>query len=118
AEGIDLPGEALIGVCIVGVGFPQIGPQRDAIRARADEEGRQGFDIAYRYPGMQKVLQAAGRLIRSEADKGVLLLCDDRYSQAGYKRLLPEHYEVQTVRFDGEIVPLLHKFWEASNDLG
>ena len=111
AEGIDLPGRALIGVCVVGVGLPQIGPEREAIREQAESSGHKGFDIAYRYPGMHKVLQAAGRLIRSDSDRGVLLLCDDRYGQPGYFNLLPPHYRVIRAR-GGEIEGHIKEFWD------
>lgn len=111
SEGIDLPGSALIGVCVVGVGLPQIGPERDAIREQAKARGLSGFDIAYRYPGMHKVLQAAGRLIRSGQDRGVLLLCDDRYSQPGYAGLLPPHWRVTKARGE-EIASRIRAFWD------
>ncbi len=111
AEGIDLPGKALIGVCVVGVGLPQLGPEREAIRERMEAAGLCGFDIAYRYPGMHKVLQAAGRLIRSESDRGVLLLCDDRYGQSAYRRLLPPHWRPRRVPAD-RLEPLIRAFWE------
>ncbi len=111
SEGIDLPGSALIGVCVVGVGLPQIGPERDAIREHAGHRGLNGFDIAYRYPGMHKVLQAAGRLIRSENDRGVLLLCDDRYGQPGYRRLLPPHWRVTKARGE-DIAGHIRAFWQ------
>lgn len=111
SEGIDLPGSALIGVCVVGVGLPQIGPERDAIRDHAGHRGLNGFNIAYRYPGMHKVLQAAGRLIRSENDRGVLLLCDDRYGQPGYRRLLPPHWRVTKARGE-DIAGHFRAFWQ------
>ncbi|NLD34936.1 MAG: hypothetical protein GX653_08515 [Clostridiales bacterium] len=111
AEGVDLPGLALIGVCIAGVGLPQVGPQRDAIRLRADQQGLDGFDVAYRHPGMHKVLQAAGRLIRSEKDRGVLLLCDDRYRQPGYRALLPAHWQVQPAADEKGVAALADAFW-------
>lgn len=111
AEGVDLPGLQLIGVCVVGVGLPQVGEEREAIRQRAAQEGLDGFDIAYRWPGMHKVLQAAGRLIRSETDRGVLLLCDERFGWSGYRELLPAHWEVRPVRTTSEVPKLLEHFW-------
>ena len=113
AEGIDLPGLSLIGVCVVGVGLPQVGPEREAIRRRAQQAGQSGFDVAYKWPGLHKVQQAAGRLIRSESDRGVLLLCDERYRQAGYRSLLPAHWQVRPVAGAGEIMPLVQEFWGA-----
>ncbi|MGL5677986.1 MAG: ATP-dependent DNA helicase [Cellulosilyticaceae bacterium] len=97
SEGIDLTGDRLIGVIVVGVGLPQIGLERDLIKYYFDEKGMEGYHYAYTYPGMNKVLQAVGRLIRTEADEGVALLIDDRYLSPTYQILLPEHllpYEV------------------------
>ncbi|WP_256759663.1 ATP-dependent DNA helicase [Cohnella sp. WQ 127256] len=92
SEGIDLVGDRLRGVVVVGVGMPQLGLERNLIKGYFDEEGRNGFNYAYVYPGMNKVLQAGGRLIRSEQDRGVLMLIDDRYLQPQYSRLLPEEW--------------------------
>ncbi|WP_334076849.1 ATP-dependent DNA helicase [Paenibacillus sanfengchensis] len=92
SEGIDLVGDRLTGVAVVGVGLPQIGLERDIIKEYFQAQGKDGFDYAYVYPGMNKVLQAGGRLIRSERDQGVLLLVDDRYRQPHYARLLPEEW--------------------------
>lgn len=111
AEGVDLPGLSLIGVCIAGVGLPQVGPEREAIRQRAQQQGLDGFDVAYRHPGLHKVLQAAGRLIRSESDRGVLLLCDDRYRQPGYQALLPTHWQMRLAADENAVAALAHAFW-------
>lgn len=92
SEGIDLVGDRLTGVAIVGVGLPQIGPERNLIRDYFQASGRNGFDYAYVFPGMNKVQQAGGRLIRSETDQGRLALIDDRYLQPRYARLLPEEW--------------------------
>ncbi|MNJ36255.1 hypothetical protein D3C77_310370 [compost metagenome] len=92
SEGIDLVGSRLTGVVIVGVGLPQIGLERNIIRDYFDQTGRNGFDYAYVFPGMNKVLQAGGRLIRSEQDTGLLVLVDDRYLQPHYARLLPAEW--------------------------
>lgn len=88
-EGIDLPGNQLQAVSIVGVGLPQINRLKDRERAYFDGLGRNGFDYAYRIPGMSKVIQAAGRLIRSESDVGALLLVDRRFLESTTKSLLP-----------------------------
>ncbi len=98
SEGIDLVGEKLTGVSIVGVGTPQISPERNIMAQYYDQEYRAGFAYAYQYPGMNKVLQAAGRLIRSEEDKGFLLLFDARYSRPNYRQLLPEEWMTEEVR--------------------
>ncbi|RKP51694.1 ATP-dependent DNA helicase [Cohnella endophytica] len=92
SEGIDLVGDRLGGVAIVGVGMPQLGLERNLIKNHFDVDGRNGFDYAYVFPGMNKVLQSGGRLIRSERDRGKLLLVDDRYLRPPYSRLLPEEW--------------------------
>lgn len=92
SEGIDLVGNRLTGVVIVGVGLPQIGLERNIMRDYFDHTGRNGYDYAYVFPGMNKVLQAGGRLIRSERDTGLLVLVDDRYLQPHYARLLPAEW--------------------------
>ncbi len=99
SEGIDLRGNRLNGVVIVGVGLPQIGGERDVIKSYYDRQGKSGFDYAYVFPGMNKVLQAGGRLIRSETDEGIIMLIDDRYLTRKYQRLIPyewQHYQVIT----------------------
>ena len=111
AEGIDLPGSQLIGVAIVGVGLPQVNDAQEALRRYYDGALGDGFAYAYRYPGMQKVVQAAGRLIRSETDAGVVLLVDDRYQEQAYRALLPDQYAPQTVRSAGEIAHRSQEFW-------
>lgn len=93
SEGVDLAGDRLIGVVVVGVGLPQIGVERDMLKDYFNGQGKSGYDYAYVYPGMNKVLQAGGRLIRSENDRGTLVLIDDRYLQPHYRRLLPEEWK-------------------------
>lgn len=88
-EGVDLPGERLSGVAVVGVGLPQVCPERELLRSYYQQALGDGFGHAYRYPGMNKVLQAVGRLIRTETDRGVALLLDDRFSGADYAALMP-----------------------------
>lgn len=92
SEGIDLVGDRLTGVAITGVGLPQISLERNIIRDYFNSGGKNGFDYAYVYPGMNKVLQAGGRLIRTETDQGRLLLIDDRYLKPHYAGLLPEEW--------------------------
>ena len=87
SEGIDLVDDRLIGVAVVGIGLPQICYEREQIRAYYEKKNNAGFDYAYRNPGMNKVMQAVGRLIRSEHDKGAALLIDDRYMQNEYRDL-------------------------------
>ncbi len=92
SEGIDLPGDRLIGAMVVSVGLPTPSQKQNAIQERYQTLFGDGFHYACRIPGMQKVLQAGGRVIRSESDKGVLVLVDDRYSEPVYRQLLPEHW--------------------------
>ena len=92
AEGIDLTGNRLIGAIVVGTGLPQIGEERELLRRFYDRRGENGFDFAYRFPGMNKVLQAAGRVIRSTEDTGVILLLDDRFQLREYRELFPREW--------------------------
>lgn len=92
SEGIDLAGERLVGAIVVGVGLPQMNPQQDIIREYYQQENQMGFEYAYRYPGMNKVMQAAGRVIRGEQDRGVVLLIDDRFRTSDYLCLFPRHW--------------------------
>ncbi|MDO4339652.1 MAG: ATP-dependent DNA helicase [Eubacteriales bacterium] len=89
SEGIDLMGNRLIGVIVVGTGIPQISHEREILKNYYDHRGENGFDYAYRYPGMNKVLQAAGRVIRTQEDVGCILLLDDRFNSVQYRNLLP-----------------------------
>ena len=103
AEGIDLPGERLLGVMVVGVGLPMVCLEQEVLRRHYEETLGAGFAYAYRYPGMHKVLQAAGRVIRSETDRGVVLLIDSRYFSSDTLSLCPPHW-----RFERETVS---SFW-------
>lgn len=112
AEGIDLVGDRLIGSIIVGVGLPQIGPEQDALRDYYEDTLGEGFAYAYQYPGMNKVLQAAGRVIRTERDKGIVLLIDSRYRAGRYRRLFPPHWShLQSVESPAQLSLLLRDFW-------
>jgi DNA excision repair protein ERCC-2 len=111
AEGIDLPAERLCGAVVVGVGLPQVCLERDVLRKAYEETYQSGFRYAYQYPGMSKVLQAAGRLIRTETDRGALLLIDTRYSLSDYRALLPPHWKVSRVRRTEELAERLAAFW-------
>lgn len=92
SEGIDLKGERLSSVVVVGVGLPQLSFENDIIKDYFDRNAKNGYDYAYVYPGMNKVLQAGGRLIRSESDRGTLVLVDDRFQNRQYGALLPEEW--------------------------
>ncbi len=114
AEGIDLVGDRLIGIIIVGVGLPQIGPEQDALRDYYEATLGEGFAYAYQYPGMNKVLQAAGRVIRTETDRGLVLLIDSRYRTARYRRLFPPHWaQLQSVESPEQLARMLAGFWNA-----
>ena len=89
-EGIDLKNDRLIGAIIVGTGLPQVSDEREILKNYYDERGLSGFDYAFRYPGMNKVLQAAGRVIRTSEDRGVILLLDERFLQREYGALFSE----------------------------
>ncbi len=93
SEGVDLPGSQLIGAAVVGVGLPQIGPEPDALKEYYDQQNGCGFEYSYQFPGMNKVLQAAGRVIRTEQDKGVVLLIDSRYTTPRYQAMFPPHWQ-------------------------
>jgi DNA excision repair protein ERCC-2 len=111
-EGIDLVGERLIGVVIVGVGIPQLGLERDLIKAYFDRQGGSGFAYAYQYPGFNRVQQATGRVIRTETDRGIIVLIDDRFTHARYRQLFPLHWRgVQVVQNSSELQDKLTRFW-------
>lgn len=92
SEGIDLVGDKLIGVVIVGTGLPQIGTEREILKNYFELQKKNGFDYAYRFPGMNKVLQAAGRVIRSQKDRGIILLLDSRFEESAYQKLFPKEW--------------------------
>jgi DNA excision repair protein ERCC-2 len=110
-EGIDLVGERLIGVAVVGVGLPQVCLERELIRRFFAGARGAGFEFAYQFPGMNRVLQAAGRVIRSETDRGVVLLIDERFGEARYRALMPGWWRVLRVRGARVICEALAEFW-------
>jgi DNA excision repair protein ERCC-2 len=93
-EGIDLPGERLVGAFIATLGLPQVNAENERMRDRLHQMTGHGYDDTYLYPGLMKVVQAAGRVIRSEQDRGVVWLMDDRYARADVRRLLPSWWRV------------------------
>ena len=93
SEGIDLKGKRLSGVMVVGVGLPQMNTEQDIIKEYFQSIGKNGYDYAYVFPGISKVLQAGGRLIRTETDKGSLVLMDDRFLTRKYQQLLPDEWK-------------------------
>lgn len=113
SEGIDLTLDKLIGVIIIGVGMPKICLERESIKEYYNSIGKNGFDYAYVYPGIIKVLQAAGRCIRTEKDKGVVLLLDDRYFTNKYKSLLPREWFLNIlVESEKGIKKTCEHFWK------
>ncbi|WP_050614436.1 ATP-dependent DNA helicase [Bacillus testis] len=92
SEGVDLKGSRLIGAIIVGVGLPQFDRERELLRRYYDAAGGMGYQFAYTFPGMNRVLQAAGRVIRDDSDRGVILLIDSRYQTQTYRQLFPEQW--------------------------
>lgn len=112
-EGIDLKEEQLIGALIVGTGLPQIGNEREILRQFYDRRDGSGFDYAYRYPGMNKVLQAAGRVIRTVSDAGVVLLLDDRFLRRDYQALFPREWESFAACSVDSVGEKLRRFWDS-----
>jgi DNA excision repair protein ERCC-2 len=110
-EGIDLLGDRLSGAVIVGVGLPAISAERELIRDFFAYTSQAGFEYAYIYPGMNRVLQAAGRVIRSENDRGVVLLIDQRFSNYQYKTLFPEEWDPFRVQNETGLKNVLEDFW-------
>lgn len=89
AEGVDLPGDRLVGVTVIGVGLPRLSLERDILQSHFQATRGEGYDYAYRFPGMQRVIQAVGRLIRTEQDQGAALLIDQRFGEYRYRVLFP-----------------------------
>jgi Rad3-related DNA helicase len=112
-EGIDLVGDRLLGAIIVGVGLPQLCIERDLIRDYFQERARAGFEYAYMFPGLNRVLQAVGRVIRSETDRGVVLLIDNRFIERRYLSLLPPSWRLSRIARAAQISEALRRFWQA-----
>lgn len=111
SEGIDLKDDRLIGVIVVGVGLPQICLERNIIKNYFQNKKNLGFEYSYMYPGMNKVLQAAGRLIRTEEDKGIILLIDERFSYGSYQSLFPKDWFPHKKTTNCSIGKYLDEFW-------
>lgn len=111
SEGIDLKEDLLIGVLIVGTGLPQICNQREILKEYYQEENGQGFDYAYQYPGMNKVLQAAGRVIRTASDRGIIGLLDERFLRSDYRKLFPREWSQYEVHTLDSLPEALEAFW-------
>ena len=110
-EGIDLKNEQLIGVIVVGTGLPQISYEREILKNYYDSQNGCGFDYAFRYPGINKVLQAAGRVIRTVDDNGVILLLDERFLQSDYEPLYPREWRERVVCGIEQLEGYVEDFW-------
>lgn len=112
SEGIDLKNDSLIGAVIVGTGLPQVCNEREILKQYFDRDGENGFDYAYRYPGMNKVLQAAGRVIRTVDDFGIVALLDERFLTPSYQRMFPREWKSQQVVTVDQIGRKVERFWD------
>lgn len=112
SEGIDLKNDSLIGVVIVGTGLPQVCYERELLKQYFDAGGDNGFDYAYRYPGMNKVLQAAGRVIRTTEDIGIVALLDERFLEWSYRRLFPKEWNHCEIVTGSRIAGRIERFWD------
>jgi DNA excision repair protein ERCC-2 len=97
------------------VGLPGISLEREMIRFHFEENQMPGFDYSYRFPGLIRVFQASGRVIRTENDRGAVLLIDTRYSHPQYQELFPQEWRVQQTQKPGQITQILEEFWAESN---
>ena len=118
SEGIDLKEDRLIGAVIVGTGLPQVGFEKELLKQYFDERGENGFDYAYRIPGMNKVLQAAGRVIRTQEDVGVIALLDERFLQLSYRKCFPREWEHIEVVNTTLLESKLERFWDSWGKYG
>jgi Rad3-related DNA helicase len=113
SEGVDLKADRLIGVIVVGVGLPMITEERNVVQNYYSKEMGKGFEYAYQFPGMNKVMQAVGRVIRCETDIGIALLIDNRFASSEYKTLFPKEWShARYIRGSSEIEDILENFWK------
>lgn len=112
SESIDLVGNRLTGAAVIGVGLPGISVEREIIKEYYNLL-EAGYEYAYLYPGISRVLQAVGRVVRSENDRGAVLLVDDRFSNDSYKQILPEEWNMQQVNNSEELRAILEVFWKS-----
>lgn len=116
-EGVDYVGEQLVGTIVVGVGLPQVNEEQELLRDACEEAGDNGFDYAYRYPGMTRVLQTAGRVIRSESDRGVVILADYRFTDPFYRALYPDYWQPQICTSGEVLTGALGQFWAQKQEI-
>jgi Rad3-related DNA helicase len=113
SEGIDLRGERLIGAMIVGVGLPTVSSELNIVKEYFDKTRENGYAYTYTYPGMNKVLQAAGRVIRSDDERGVVLLVDDRFASPEYRMIIPEYWNhMKYLTNARDLLDTVTKFWK------
>ena len=112
SEGIDLVEDKLIGAVIIGTGLPQVCRERELLKTYFDGKGYRGFDYAYLYPGMNKVLQSAGRVIRTDEDRGVILLLDERFGDVRYREIFPREWKTAWYCSLRNVKEQMHRFWE------
>ncbi len=116
SEAIDLKGDALIGVAVVGTGLPQVSMERELVRLYFERTGKTGFDYAYRFPGFTKVQQAVGRLIRTSSDEGVALLMDERFLYRENLKLFPREWTEYEVTDEKRLSGAIRSFWEERSE--
>ena len=114
SEGIDLKEDRLIGAVIIGTGLPQVNTEQEILKEYFDEQGEHGFDYAYQYPGMNKVMQAAGRVIRTIRDRGIIALLDDRFLRPEYVALFPREWGTYTVVNRYNVDQAVRAFWDGT----
>ena len=114
SEGIDLKEDRLIGAVIIGTGLPQVNTEQEILKEYFDEQGEHGFDYAYQYPGMNKVMQAAGRVIRTIRDRGIIALLDDRFLRPEYVALFPREWGTYTVVNRHNVDQAVRAFWDGT----
>ena len=113
SEGIDLTEDKLIGAVIAGTGLPQVCTEREILKQYFNAADMDGFDYAYLYPGMNKVLQSAGRVIRTESDRGVILLLDDRFREMRYREVFPREWQQYQLGSVKNLEQEIRTFWES-----
>ena len=113
SEGIDLIGDALSGVIVIGVGLPMICDENNILKDYFEEVYENGYEYAYVYPGFTKVIQAVGRVIRTETDRGFALLVDERFSYSQYRNLMPHHWQnIKVINSSYVLKKELEEFYE------
>ena len=111
SEGIDLTGDRLIGVIVVGTGLPMVCTEQKILQGYFEEAGKDGFAYAYQYPGMNKVIQAAGRVIRTKSDEGVIALLDERFTKSEYRQTFPREWNDGKICDRHTVGDLVDDFW-------